>query len=187
MSNASVEAVLVDTDVFSYLMNGSGYAALYKPHVEGKLIAVSFITVGELYFGAKRKNWGDAKVADLKDRLRAVTIVPYDDSVCRVYADIKAACESKGKTVGANDLWIAACAIRHSIPLVSNNFKHFDGIPGLILKSESQAMQEMQSQMKIEVEGMDIIPSSSTSPQQPSSQSTVASEEKAPPPAPRRP
>lgn len=143
MSNSPTEAVLVDTDVFSYLMNGSGYAALYRPHVEGKLIAVSFITVGELYFGAKRKNWGESKLADLKDRLRVVTIVPYDEGVCRTYADIKADCESRGKTVGANDLWIAASAIRHSIPLVLNNFKHFNGIPGLILKSESHRSQRI--------------------------------------------
>jgi tRNA(fMet)-specific endonuclease VapC len=182
LSTSEVEAVLVDTDVFSYLMNGSSYASLYLPHVEGKLIAVSFITVGELYFGAMRKGWGEARIADLKDRLRAVTIVPYDDSVCRVYAEIKAACEAKGKTVGSNDLWIAACAIRHSIPLVSNNYKHFSEIPGLILRSESQAMQEMQSQMKIEE-----VTSSPSEPQQPSSQSVSSSEAKVPPPAPRRP
>jgi len=52
MSAPAVEAVLVDTDVFSYLMNGTGYASVYKPHVQGKLVAVSFVTVGELYFGA---------------------------------------------------------------------------------------------------------------------------------------
>ncbi len=149
MSAAGAEAVLVDTDVFSYLMNGSGYAALYRPHVDGKLIAVSFVTVGELYFGAKRKGWGESRLADLKDRLRVVTIVPYDDSVCRAYADIKAACEANGKRVADNDLWIAACAVRHSIPLVSNNSRHFSGIPGLILRSESQAMQEMQSQLRL--------------------------------------
>jgi tRNA(fMet)-specific endonuclease VapC len=142
---------LVDTDVYSYLMNGTGYAALYRPHVEGKLVAISFITVGELYDGAFRKNWGAERIADLKDRLRSVTIVPYDDSVCRTYAEIKSAMQSKGKTVDDNDLWIAACAIRHGIPLVSNNFKHFDGIPGLVLRSEFQAMRGMQAQTKIEI------------------------------------
>lgn len=122
----------------------------------------------------------------MKDRLRVVTIVPYDETVCRVYGEIKAACESRGKVVGDNDLWIAACAIRHSIPLVSNNFKHFNRIPGLILKSESQAMQEMQSQMRIETVGMEINPSSVTEPQEPSSQSAAASEQKAPPREPHR-
>jgi hypothetical protein len=33
--------------------------------------------------------------------------------------------------------WIEASAIRHSIPLVSNNRKHFERIPGLKLISES--------------------------------------------------
>jgi tRNA(fMet)-specific endonuclease VapC len=183
VNEPKVEAVLVDTDVYSYLMNGSGYAALYRPHVEGKLIAVSFITVGELYFGAYKKKWGADRLADLKDRLRSVAIVPYDEMMCKTYAEIKANVETKGKTVADNDLWIAACAIRHSIPLVSNNFKHFDGIPGLVLRSEAQAMKEMQSQTVMET----IIPASSSASPQPSSQSTSASEEKAPPPGPRRP
>ncbi len=66
MSEAHPEALLVDTDVFSFLMNGTRYASLYKPHVEGKLMAVSFVTVGELYFGAYRKAWGQERLADLE-------------------------------------------------------------------------------------------------------------------------
>jgi hypothetical protein len=34
-----------------------------------------------------------------------------------------------------NDLWIAACALRHSVPLISNNRKHFEKISGLQLIS----------------------------------------------------
>jgi tRNA(fMet)-specific endonuclease VapC len=151
VSPPGVEAVLVDTDVFSYLMNGSGYASLYRPHVEGKLMAISFITVGELYFGAYKRKWGNDKLDDLKDRLRSATIVPFDEGVCKKYAEIKAV-ESKGKSIGANDLWIAACAVRHAIPLVSNNAKHFAEIPGLVLRSESRAMREMQSQISITTE-----------------------------------
>jgi tRNA(fMet)-specific endonuclease VapC len=151
VSTPHIEVVLVDTDVFSYLMNGTGYASLYKPHVEGKLIAVSFVTVGELYFGAYRKGWSTERIGDLKDRLRSVTIVPYDERVCTTYAKLKSGLQSKGRTVADNDLWIAGCAVRHAIPLVSNNFKHFDGVPGLILRSEAQAMKEMQSQASLKL------------------------------------
>jgi tRNA(fMet)-specific endonuclease VapC len=119
--------------------------------VEGKLIAVSFVTVGELYFGAYRKGWRPERLADLKDRLRSVTIVPYDELVCLTYARIKAEMQSKGNVIGPNDLWIAASAIRHSIPLLSNNQKHFELVPGLILTSEYQAMKEMQSQRSLEM------------------------------------
>lgn len=185
MSDSEVEAVLVDTDVYSYLMNGNTYASLYKSHVEGKLVAVSFITVGELYFGAYRKGWGADRLNDLKDRLRSVTIVPYDEAVCHTYARIKSEMAAKGQLISANDLWIAACAVRHSIPLVSNNRKHFELVPGLILRSEAQAMSEMQSQMSL-IQVTDLTPSSSAQPQ-PSSQSACELEETAKPPAPRRP
>jgi tRNA(fMet)-specific endonuclease VapC len=151
VSGQPVDAVLVDTDVYSYLMNGKGYAALYKPHAEGKLIAVSFITVGELYFGAYRKSWKPERLADLKDRLRSVTIVPYDELLCLTYARIKAEMQSRGNVIGPNDLWIAASAVRHSIPLLSNNQKHFELVPGLVLISEYQAMKEMQSQRSLEM------------------------------------
>jgi len=172
---STVEAVLVDTDVYSYLMSGGRYASLYRPHVEGKLIAVSFITVGELYFGAYRKKWGPERIADLKDRLRSVTIVPYDESVCRTYAELKSAIESRGEPIADNDLWNAACAVRHSIPLVSNNFRHFSRIPGLVLISEAQTMRELRSQMAMETGT--TIPAISP---QPSSQSSPPSGKKEP-------
>jgi hypothetical protein len=41
----AVQAVLVDTDVYSYLMRGGKLADTYRPHVEGKLLAISFVTV----------------------------------------------------------------------------------------------------------------------------------------------
>ncbi len=115
------------------------------------MIAVSFVTVGELYFGAYRKNWSPERLADLKDRLRSVTIVPYDEQLCLTYARIKAEMHAKGNSVAPNDLWIAASAVRHSIPLLSNNQKHFQLVPGLVLISEYQAMKEMQSQRSLEM------------------------------------
>ena len=131
-----VQAVLVDTDVYSFLMRGGESAEIYGSHVEGKLLAISFVTVGELYFGAYKRKWGPDRL-NLSERLKAAVIVPYDVEVCKRYAEIRAGLEAKGTPVGANDMWIAACAIRHSIPLVSNNRAHFEGIPNLILISEA--------------------------------------------------
>lgn len=123
---AETDAILLDTDVFSFLMRpNDDRARIYQPHVENRLIAVSFITVGELLFGAYRRNWGAARTAELQSRLRSVVIVPFDFQLCGVYASIKSKLESAGSRIEDNDLWIAACAIRHSIPLLSNNRSHF--------------------------------------------------------------
>lgn len=40
-------------------------------HVDKKLVALSFITVGELLYGAAKDNWTKAKLEKLKARLRS--------------------------------------------------------------------------------------------------------------------
>lgn len=45
-----MDAVLLDTDVFSFLSKSrDSRGELYRPYVKGKTIALSFISVGELY------------------------------------------------------------------------------------------------------------------------------------------
>jgi len=119
------------------LLKGDTRAAHYRVHLQGKLVALSFVTVGELLFWAEKKKWGTRKVADLHTRLRSAVIVPYDLALCETYARLKAKLVASGRGVPDNDLWIAASAVRHSIPLVSNNRAHFDGIPGLVVVSEA--------------------------------------------------
>ena len=38
-----------------------------------------------------------------------------------------------GLPIGDNDLWIAATALAHDLPLVSRNTRHFSRIPGLAI------------------------------------------------------
>lgn len=141
---------MLDTDVFSYLMkSGDKRAQAYQRHTDNKVLAVSFVTVGELLFGASKKKWGNARVEELKQRLRSVITVPFDFSLCQVYADLKTRLLSMGRNCADNDLWIAACAVRHSIPLISNNRQHFENIPDLVLISEAPLALISQSQAEM--------------------------------------
>lgn len=135
--------------MYSYLMKtgDSPQKQAYRPHLADRLLAVSFITVGELLFGAYSNNWGQAKIRDLKQRLKSVVIVPYDLEVCSTYANLKY--RLKRNCIADNDLWIAACAVRHGIPLVSNNRSHFERVPGIVLISEAPVVKEMTSQMTL--------------------------------------
>jgi predicted nucleic acid-binding protein len=133
-----MDVVLLDTDVFSFLMKeGDTRAALYRPHVKGKTIALSFVTVGELYVWTIRRRWNARRIASLEQRLKAAVILPYDLDLCKTYGKLRAATLDKGQPVAANDLWIAASAVRHSIPLVTHNSKHFASIRGLKVITES--------------------------------------------------
>lgn len=134
-----MDAILLDTDVFSFLMKGTDTRAeLYKPYVKGKTIALSFVTVGELFAWSVRRNWGTKKLADLEQRIKTAVVVPYDLELCRQFGRLKAECMKAGSQVPANDLWIAACALRHSIPLLTHNARHFRQIPGLTVFTEPE-------------------------------------------------
>ena len=83
----------------------------------------------------KKEKWGSKTLSGFLERLKAVVVVPSDDEVCREYGRLKARLQKAGIVVADNDLWIAACALRHSVPLISNNRKHFEKISGLQLIS----------------------------------------------------
>ena len=48
--------IIIDTNIVSYVMRGRPEARVYASHLKAKLIAISFITVGELYYGAEKGN-----------------------------------------------------------------------------------------------------------------------------------
>ena len=133
MSNAKI---ILDTNVVSYLMKGGPLAEAYTPHVEGRLLAIAFITVGELYFGAEKGNWGVKKRKELETTLRNFVVIPYDHEIARCYGRLVAEQQRKGNSIAPDDAWIAACAVRHGVPLVTHNAKHFKDILSLKVITE---------------------------------------------------
>jgi tRNA(fMet)-specific endonuclease VapC len=132
-------AVLLDTNVYSYVANKHSIGRLYEKHLKGKQQALCFVVVAELLAGAEHRAWGPAKRGDLETNIKLHTVIPYDIGVCRVWASLRRVKNVDGsvRTVPDNDCWIAACAIHHNIPLVSHNRKHFQGLPGLQLLCEA--------------------------------------------------
>jgi len=130
--------VVLDTNVVSYLMKGGPLAEAYAPYGQGKLLAISFITVGELYYGAEHANWGEARRKSLETILRNYLVIPYDHEIARCYGRIVAERRRNGKPITLNDAWIAACALRHAVPLVTHNADDFIGITSLEVLSEKK-------------------------------------------------
>lgn len=73
-----MSALVLDTNVVSYLMRASfrtssgvdPLSAAYRPLLEGHLLLISFMTVAELFEGAFRAGWGEARISRLEQVLR---------------------------------------------------------------------------------------------------------------------
>jgi tRNA(fMet)-specific endonuclease VapC len=131
------EVVVVDTDVVSFLFKGDTRAEAYRQHLQGKSLAISFMTVAELYQWAYVRNWGEQKLAQLEDRLRSYVVVPYDNELCRQWAKVCAERQRLGKPISVQDAWIAATALRHGCSVIPHNRDDFADIAGLTVISEA--------------------------------------------------
>ncbi len=130
--------VILDTNVVSYLMRGGPLAEAYLPHIQQKLIAITFITVGEMYFGAEKAGWGQNKREQLEAALRTYVVIPYHHQIARCYGYLVAERQNVGRPIASNDAWIAACAVAYAVPLITHNANDFIGITGLTVITESK-------------------------------------------------
>jgi tRNA(fMet)-specific endonuclease VapC len=123
--------LLVDTDVFSWIAWRRPQYEQYQPLVQGHELALSFVTVAELRYGAiKNDDWSMERRSRLESIILSYdAILPASDSVCSLWAEIYRSCKGKlsGPGQGINDMWIAACALAQPepIPLVTANVKDF--------------------------------------------------------------
>ena len=116
--------LLVDTDVFSWIAFQRGRHQEFGQLVQGHILTVSFSTAGELWAGAERANWGEARRRTLEDILRRYVVLPATDAVVRQWGRLHAQFKDQ---LGANDMWTAACALAQNdpLPIVTGNLKHF--------------------------------------------------------------
>lgn len=141
MSPAGRGPVVVDTMVFSWSLGGTSYplGQRYAPHLQGRALILAAQTVAEMIAAALINGWGDARRQQLTERIGRLKVAVADESIADVYAQLKANCRAIGhplhEKIHDGDRWIAATAVRYSIPLVSHD-KVFKDVPGLELVTE---------------------------------------------------
>jgi tRNA(fMet)-specific endonuclease VapC len=128
-----MDVVLLDTNIVSFLLKGDSRARSYAPHLQGRILAISFMTVAELFQWAFVHNWGARRMSQLETSLQNYTVLPFDIALCRLWGEVRANCRAVGRPISPQDAWIAATALQHRMPLVTHNPADFEAIEELEL------------------------------------------------------
>ncbi len=115
--------------------NGLSAVADGDPMVETALreaseVAVPVIVLGEFRYGIRRSRARVRYERWLFESIPSYRVLMVDEETAERYAQIRDELRRAGRPVPANDLWIAALARQHALPLLSRD-QHFDHIPGL--------------------------------------------------------
>jgi len=120
--------VILDTNALSAVADGD---STLEPILRNAAqIAVPVIVLGEYRYGVRQSRDCARYVRWLEESIRNYRILPVDEETAERYAEIRDELKRMGRQIPANDLWIAALARQHALPVLSRD-QHFDSVPGL--------------------------------------------------------
>lgn len=127
---------LLDTNICIYIIKKKPESVLEKfKLIDPDEIAVSMITVAELYFGARKSIFPEKNLNALDKFFLSFNLFDFDNAASMSYSIIRADLELKGTPIGPLDTLIAAHAISLNCTLVTNNQREFNRIAGLRIEN----------------------------------------------------
>lgn len=120
--------MILDTNALSAWADGD-------PAVESSLMVaerllVPVVVLGEFLFGIRQSRHCGTYEVWLRRRLPSTEIAAVGSATAIRYAEIRLELKRAGRPIPANDLWIAALARQHALPVLSRD-TDFDAVPDL--------------------------------------------------------
>jgi toxin FitB len=91
-----VSVVVLDTDVASALLRRRAPDALGR-QLAGHVLAVTFVTVGELTKWTLVRRWGERSQATMRTFLAGLLLLPYDQRVAVRWGELQAYAQLRGR------------------------------------------------------------------------------------------
>ncbi len=122
-----------DTDVLSATMRRDPSLPLIRrlAQIPPNEQFTTAITMGELLYGAARRD-SEKLNRQVRDLIRgALTVLPFDEAAAAVYGPLRASLEAEGRRLDEPDMRIASVALSRDLTLVTANVRHFARVPNL--------------------------------------------------------
>ncbi len=127
---------MLDTNICSYIIKERPLQVFeYFQKLEMEQLCISVVTYAELFYGVEHSSSRQINGEVIKEFVKYLTIVPWDEAAAEHYGNIRAYFQAEGKIIGAMGMMIAAHARSQKITLVTNNDKHFKRVPELNIEN----------------------------------------------------
>jgi len=120
--------VILDTSVVIPFFKGD--VTLRASFVASPTLYLPLTVLGELNCGANLSQNPSKHLAKIQNFLAAVVVLSPSITTAEHYGLIRAQLAQAGTPIPENDIWIAAIAVEHQLPLATRDI-HFDRIVGL--------------------------------------------------------
>jgi tRNA(fMet)-specific endonuclease VapC len=96
-------------------------------------IAVSLVTVGEIYEGAFHTDTPQAHLASFRQFLHPFRLLNLNDPIMERFADIRSLLRRRGEIISDFDILLGATALHYDLTVLTFNVRHLRRIPGIRL------------------------------------------------------
>lgn len=126
---------LLDTNIISDLVrNPQGKVARHVAKIGEANVCTSIIVAAELRYGCQKA--GSLRLLKaVEELLDEIEILPFETPADLEYGKLRAGLEAEGKSIGGNDLLIAAQANTLGVTLVTANVREFKRVRGLKIEN----------------------------------------------------
>lgn len=109
----------LDTSAYSYFKRGDPQVVELIERADW--LGMPIVTIGELWSGFLQGSQRTRNRSELQEFLRSqfVEVLPVDESVAEIYADIVSDLKRKARPLPTNDIWIGAIAARTGAPVLT--------------------------------------------------------------------
>lgn len=120
--------MIIDTNALSAFFDGE--TGIVERIREADGIFLPVIVMGEYRFGLRGSRLRTTREPVLEAFARSCTVLPVLESTTTHYATIRNQLRRAGTPIPENDIWIAALAAEHHLPVLSAD-AHFDKVSGI--------------------------------------------------------
>ena len=120
--------MILDTNALSEYLKGQGAVVAIVSRQPQVFLPV--IVLGEYRYGLVYSQWRTVLSDQLDEYERLFGILNIDAITARQYAMVRSELRDRGRPIPVNDVWIAALARQHTLPILSRD-THFDEVAGI--------------------------------------------------------